>query len=138
MKWVEDGDLKGERVLPGKFFMKEDMEDDAEEEAKEGLDEQEQDESLLQRHAEGAVDLTDEEKARMPVLPLSELQLSSAPAEWDVRTGRTCRAFKRESQGTCGSYTPPPPSASLWRLPPSSHSGVLKKKTYPHLEEHTN
>ena len=108
LAWVRDGDLEGERVLPGKFFMKEDVKDDAKEEMEEGLDglveSEEPDVSLLQRYAEGATDLTDEEKANMPVLPLSDVQLSSTPAEWDVRTGRTCRAFKRESQGTCGAY----------------------------------
>ena len=37
MKWVRDGDLVGERDLPGKFWMKEDVEDNEREEQKEQL-----------------------------------------------------------------------------------------------------
>jgi len=54
--------------------------------------------------AVGNIPLTEDERAAMPTLLLTEEQLASAPPSWDVRNKVSgCLAFQRFNQGTCGS-----------------------------------
>ena len=55
--------------------------------------------------AKGYIPETAEELAAMPTLPeATEEELTSLPSSWDVRKlGFDCSAFKRASQGSCGS-----------------------------------